>query len=59
MMLADDKIIVTAQHQPQPQQQNNHNCSLVETKYKVSAGNTTHHHPPHAPQTQKYMIEQK
>ena len=25
-------IIVTAQQQPQPQQQNNHNCSWVETK---------------------------
>ena len=24
--------IVTAQQQPQPQQQNNHNCSWVETK---------------------------
>ena len=26
------KLIVTAQQQPQPQQQNNHNCSWVETK---------------------------
>ena len=26
------KHIVTAQQQPQPQQQNNHNCSWVETK---------------------------
>ena len=26
------KDIVTAQQQPQPQQQNNHNCSWVETK---------------------------
>ena len=25
-------LIVTAQQQPQPQQQNNHNCSWVETK---------------------------
>ena len=25
-------FIVTAQQQPQPQQQNNHNCSWVETK---------------------------
>ena len=25
-------VIVTAQQQPQPQQQNNHNCSWVETK---------------------------
>ena len=24
--------IITAQKQPQPQQQNNHNCSWVETK---------------------------
>ena len=24
--------VVTAQQQPQPQQQNNHNCSWVETK---------------------------
>ena len=26
------RFIVTAQQQPQPQQQNNHNCSWVETK---------------------------
>ena len=25
-------FVVTAQQQPQPQQQNNHNCSWVETK---------------------------
>ena len=25
-------VIVTAKQQPQPQQQNNHNCSWVETK---------------------------
>ena len=28
----DTHVIVTAQQQPQPQQQNNHNCSWVETK---------------------------
>ena len=27
-----DHVFVTAQQQPQPQQQNNHNCSWVETK---------------------------
>ena len=26
------QVFVTAQQQPQPQQQNNHNCSWVETK---------------------------
>ena len=30
-IVAKDEI-VTAQKQPQPQQQNNHNCSWVETK---------------------------
>ena len=34
--------IVTAQQQPQPQQQKNHNCSWVETKYLL--GTNTHHH---------------
>ena len=28
----NNESIVTAQQQPQPQQQNNHNCSWVETK---------------------------
>ena len=28
----EDQSVVTAQQQPQPQQQNNQNCSWVETK---------------------------
>ena len=31
-IIMDLNSIVTAQQQPQPQQQNNHNCSWVETK---------------------------
>ena len=31
-ILTEFTAIVTAQQQPQPQQQNNHNCSWVETK---------------------------
>ena len=35
--------IVTAQQQPQPQQQNNHKCSGVETKKSLRTPPTTHH----------------
>ena len=58
----DFGLIVTAQQQPQPQQQDNHNCSWVESKQSLGA--TTHHHHHHQPiptttGTQNYMIEQK
>ena len=46
--------IVTAQQQPQPQRQNNHNCSWVETKYSLGTPP-----PPTTTGTQNYMIEQK
>ena len=49
----DKGIIFTAQQQPQPQQQNNHNCSWVETKQSLRTPQPT------TTETQNYMIEQK
>ena len=42
-----DQYIVTSQQQPKPQQQNNHKCSWVETKWSLGTTPTTTHHPHH------------